>query len=252
MDGGFFHGMTKDRTKKRGREGNRMGGERKKKDKGEDIVVFDILKPSACSECGSDLGKGSFLRVEKEKPLCMECADLDHLEFLPSGDAALTRRSRKYSTLSAVVVRFSRARKRYERQGLLVEPAALERAEEECLADEDKRSIARARAAVARERADAEYVAEFAEHIRSRFPACPAKEAESIANHACRKYSGRVGRSAAAKEFDEEAIELAVRARVRHNHTEYDQLLAAGWDRHDARHAVRSRVEEVLERWACE
>jgi hypothetical protein len=80
----------------------------------------------------------------------MECADPDHLEFLPSGDAALTRRSRKYSTLSAVVVRFSRARKRYERQGLLVEPAGLERAEEECLAGEDKRRIARERAAVVR------------------------------------------------------------------------------------------------------
>jgi hypothetical protein len=100
-----------------------------------------------------------------------------------------------------------------------------------------------------RERADAKYVAEFAEQIRSCFPACPAKEAESIANHACRKYSGRVGRSAAAKEFDEEVLELAVQARVRHNHTEHDQLLAAGWDRHNARHAVRSQVEDVLERW---
>jgi hypothetical protein len=35
-----------------------------------------------------------------------------------------------------VVVRFSRARKRYERQGLLVEDAALEQAERQCLSDE--------------------------------------------------------------------------------------------------------------------
>ena len=35
------------------------------------------------------------------------------------------------STLSAVVVRFSRTRKRYERQGILAEPKAIERAETE-------------------------------------------------------------------------------------------------------------------------
>ena len=89
------------------------------------IVVFSILKPSVCAECGAELWKGSFLRMEKEKPLCLECADLDHLVFLPRGDVALTRRSRKYSVLSAVVVRFSRSRKRYERQGLLIESGAL-------------------------------------------------------------------------------------------------------------------------------
>ena len=30
-----------------------------------DIVVFSILKPSACAECGAELWKGSFLRMEK-------------------------------------------------------------------------------------------------------------------------------------------------------------------------------------------
>jgi hypothetical protein len=77
--------------------------------------------------------------MEKEQPLCLGCADLDHLVYLPAGDAALSRRSRKHSTLSAVVVRFSRARKRYERQGLLVEASALEQAEQECLNDEEQR-----------------------------------------------------------------------------------------------------------------
>jgi len=67
--------------------------------------------------------------------LCLACADLDHLVFLPSGDTALTRRARKHSTLTAVVLKWSRARKRYERQGLLVEAGALEMAEEECSAD---------------------------------------------------------------------------------------------------------------------
>jgi len=98
---------------------------------GEDIVVFSILRDSTCAECGAELWKGSFLKMEKDRPLCLECADLDHLVFLPSGDMALTRRSRKYSMLCAVVVRFSRSRGRYERQGLLVESAALEQAQQE-------------------------------------------------------------------------------------------------------------------------
>jgi hypothetical protein len=217
-----------------------------------EIVVFSILKPSACAECGEELWKGSFLRMEKGKPLCLECADLDHLVFIPRGDAALTRRSRKYSTLSAVVVRFSRSRKRYERQGLLVEPGALERAQEECLSDEAKRRIAREKAALAREQADQQYVAQFTDALRSRYPDCPVGEAEAIAKHACEKYSGRVGRSAAAKSFDATAIDLAVKAHVRHAHTEYDQLLSRGWERSEARSAVSDRVAEIMEQWGRE
>src|SRR6058998_1307714 len=152
---------------------------------GSDIVVFSIVRETACSECSAELWKGSFLRMENGKPLCMECADLDHLVYVPRGDVALTRRSRKYSTLSAVVVRFSRSRKRYERQGLLVESGALERAQEECLSDEGKRQIAREKASLARERADIQYVSQFLDCIRSRYPDCPPGEAEAIAKHAC-------------------------------------------------------------------
>ena len=77
-------------------------------------------------------GEGRFLRLEAERPLCLYCADLAHLVFLERGDAALTRRATRYSTLHAVVVRFSCARKRYERQGVLVEEKALAKAEDEC------------------------------------------------------------------------------------------------------------------------
>lgn len=72
--------------------------------------------------------------------MCLQCAEMDHLLFLRAADAALTRRARRGSGLSAVVVRFSRARGRYERQGILVEEAALEQAEAECLADEPARA----------------------------------------------------------------------------------------------------------------
>jgi hypothetical protein len=101
--------------------------------------------------------------------------------------------------LSAVVYRWNKSRKRNERQGILVEEKALRRAEKECLAD----------------------------------------TAKSIAEHACLKHSGRVGRSAAAKKLDDSAVRLAVVAHVRHAETNYDELLMEGWERFDARGMVK-------------
>jgi hypothetical protein len=79
--------------------------------------------------------QGSLLFKEAEIPLCIACAGLADLEFLAAGDVALTRRAARYSARNAVVVRFHRSRKRYERQGILIESAALEKAEWECVQD---------------------------------------------------------------------------------------------------------------------
>lgn len=197
-----------------------------------------------------DLGRGSLLRLEDSRALCLDCADLDELDFLPRGDTALTRRARKHSTLQAVVVEWSRTRNRYERQGILVEPQALLKAEEACLADAEVRARQRARAALERDEEDAAYITSFAAAIHSAYPGCPADEAQRIAAHACRRHSGRIGRAAAAKAFDPQAIRLAVAAHIRHVHTDYDRLLAQMWDRHDARSEVADRVEAVLQRWS--
>jgi hypothetical protein len=218
--------------------------------KTDDIVVFEILRDSTCAECGKELARGQWLRLERERPLCLSCADLAHLVFLSRGDAALTRRASRYSALRAVVVRFSRTRGRYERQGLLVDEAALARAEQECLADADARARSRERQAERQVVVDADYRAEFAQHIRELYPRCPIAEAVAISEHACTKYSGRIGRTADAKRFDSQALILAVRAYVRHVHTKYDRLLASGWDRHEARVAVSEEVENTLHRWS--
>ena len=102
--------------------------------KSNDLKVFISNRDSTCDECGEELGRKAWITLEEGKgALCLSCADLNHLIFLPSGDTALTRRTRKYSTLIAVVLKWSRARKRYERQGLLVEEQALEQAEHACL-----------------------------------------------------------------------------------------------------------------------
>ena len=95
-------------------------------------VAFLILRDSRCSECGIELERGSLLYMEADQALCLACAGLGDLEYLPAGDAALTRRAAKHSTRKTVVVQFSRSRGRYERQGILVEEPALKRAEEEC------------------------------------------------------------------------------------------------------------------------
>lgn len=94
-------------------------------------MVFSVLKPTQCAQCQEELGKGIFLYVEGEQPFCLNCAGFGNLVFLSSGDASLTRIAKKRSKVSLVVVRFSRARKRYERQGLLVEEEALQKAEKE-------------------------------------------------------------------------------------------------------------------------
>jgi len=218
--------------------------------KREDLKVFISSRESKCDECQEELGSKAWIMLKEEKgALCLSCADLDHLVFLPSGDAAVTRRARKHSTLSAVVLKWSKARKRYERQGLLVEEPALRQAEIECLADEDARTQRRIREADRRAELDLAYVERFAEAVRQLYPKCPPETAKSIAEHACTKYSGRVGRSAAAKALDEQAVRLAVVAHVRHVETRYDRLLMNGWDRVDARVSVEDTVRSVLAKW---
>ena len=218
--------------------------------KPDDLKVFISSRESKCDDCGEELGKRAWITLHGDKgALCLTCADLDHLVFLPSGDAALTRRARKYSRLSAVVLKWSRARKRYERQGLLVENEAVEQAERECEADAETREQRRARALLRREELDQEYVRRFAARVREIYAQCPAGREQPIAEHACRKYSGRVGRSAAAKDLEEQAIDLAVLAHIRHTETDYDELLSSGMDRAQARALVRSDVASIAQQW---
>ena len=169
--------------------------------------------------------------------------------YLPSGDAALTRRATKHSVLRAVVVKWSRARKRYERQGVLVEEPALAQAESECLLDAEARERRRQREAERRAEMDRTYVERFAARIRELYPDCPPGRETVIAEHACLKYSGRVGRTASAKGLETRAVGLAVAAHVRHCETRYDELLGQGRERFEARDIVAPAVQRVLEAW---
>jgi len=215
-----------------------------------EIKVFISSREGTCGECGAALTRFAWICLDQAKgALCLPCADLDHLEFLPTGDAALTRRAKQASGLWAVVLKWSRSRHRYERQGLLVEEKALEAAEAACIADAPARAARAGVRAQEAQAADRQYLERFAEEVRRRYPGCPAGRERTIAEHACRKYSERIGRTAAAKGLDGAAIDLAVLAHIRHAETGYDRLLARGTDRHEARRMVAGLVDAVVRRW---
>src|SRR5262249_41294951 len=139
-----------------------------------DLVVVSPLRDWTCASCGEADVAGGLLVMEDPGPLCLTCVDLDHLVFVQAGDAALTRRAKKASRLSAIVVRFSRPRKRCERRGILVEEAALEAAEQQCLADDEARQRRRERDRERRADEDLVLRKRMTAEIRRLFPGCPA------------------------------------------------------------------------------
>ncbi len=101
------------------------------------VAIMPLKADWKCHRCGRG---GDLLMMEPHGPCCLKCAGFADLDYLPRGDAKLTRRVAKLSERQLVVVRFSRTRKRYERQGLLIEPRALREARNELgldVADDD-------------------------------------------------------------------------------------------------------------------
>jgi len=151
-----------------------------------DLKVFIAHREVQCAECGEQLGRHAWITLDSQKgPVCLACADLEHLAYLPAGNTALTRRARKNSRLSAVVLKWARARKQYGRQGVLVEEGPLQQAEAECAADEAVRVAARVRAAERRAELDEKYIESFAHRIRDMYPGAPTGREMAIAVHAC-------------------------------------------------------------------
>ena len=217
------------------------------------LTVLVSHRASTCAACGEALPVDAWLHVaEDQRTICLPCAGLDRLELVAPGDAALTRRALRESKLSAVVSKWRKDRKRFERQGVLVEPDALLRAEYACLLDAEARARRRDRERERRRALDESFIRAFASRIRAAFPACPPKVEMEIAEHACAKGTGRVGRSAQARTFEPDAIHLAVRAHVRHRETRYDALLASGRHVWQARMAVQREIDAVLARWRGE
>ncbi|WP_298316966.1 DUF2293 domain-containing protein [uncultured Aquimarina sp.] len=204
-----------------------------------------------CISCNKKipLGKSFVSESENHKGTCFSCSPFVGYVLLPPGNVAMTRRSKKYSTLCGVVLEWNQRRKRYERRGQLVEEKAIEKARLECEKDQASRDLKNKKAALVREQKDREYIFNFALAIRGRYPNCPEKREFAIAIHACEKYSGRVGRTADAKDFDPKMIDLAVEAHIRHTETNYDEQFRKGKRKKEIRSDVRSNINSVLKKW---
>jgi hypothetical protein len=99
---------------------------------------------------------------------------------------------------------------------------------------------------------DVEFQRRFAAEIARLYPGCPTARAEAIARHAGLRGSGRVGRSADGRALDERAIALAVVASIRHEDTDYDELLMSGTARADARTQIKPAIDRVLATWSAQ
>ena len=96
----------------------------------EELIVFKSIRDSSCMNCKRALFKNMLFFIEEDKTLCLSCAELDHLIFLSSGNSSLTLKAKKYSSLVAVVLIYGHDKRRYKRQGILIEQQALKKAEQ--------------------------------------------------------------------------------------------------------------------------
>jgi len=204
-----------------------------------------------CFKCKKPIKKGQAFVADNEdyNGLCFTCSPFVGYSLLPPGNAALTRRSKKHSELCGVLLFWNIKRRRYERKGQYVEYSAIEKAKKECAGDEKARAIKNQKAAEVRNAQDSIYIHEFGKAIREYYPKCPLNREFEIAKHACEKYSGRVGRTAAAKQFDVSMIDLAVEAHIRHTETNYEKRFGKGMRKKEIRSDLKETILRMLESW---
>lgn len=204
-----------------------------------EIFVVDLEYTSTCSRC--DATDVFVLRL-LGGPRCLGCSQLGDLEFLPSGNAALSRRAAKRSRRCVAVMQAHPVRKRFERQGILVDPAAIEHAARESLADATPQHMT-PRQRVRAQR-DKQFQTELAAAIRAGFPGCPTERAEAIALHAAAVSSRRIDRV-----VNDAVVRAAVFASILHVDTDYADRVLSGVRREAARAQVYERVEHVAASW---
>ncbi|KAI1097788.1 hypothetical protein F4804DRAFT_151555 [Jackrogersella minutella] len=101
--------------------------------------------------------------------------------------------------------------------------------------------------AEATKKRDGKTESEFHLHVLSQFPHIPESEIPAIVKQATKKHSGRVGRT--GKLDIASKVQLAVRAHIRHNHTDYDSLLDSKVPREAARDQVAGQVNATASKW---
>ncbi len=171
----------------------------------------------------------------------------DEFVEIPTGDAFITRKVKELAETAYVRMKkykrggFSRA------VGVLIPKPVLEAAKRLAGQTEESRLKHRKAATGFRQRKEARFREEVTARMLVLFPKMPPDEARLVAEHAFEVGSGRVGRTTSV-DLDVK-IKLAVKARIRHQHTDYDELLALGHDREWIRQQVLAEVEAVYREW---
>jgi hypothetical protein len=169
-----------------------------------------------------------------------------YIEVAP-GDAYITRRIKQLADVVYVRMEKKKSLGLSVPVGLLAPEAVVEEALSDAERTEAERAKKRAKSEVYRKQKEQRFKADVAARVRALFPGMPKAVAEQVVAHAFEVGSGRVGRT--TKIPDELKIELAVKAHIRHSRTNYDILLAKGWDRDDARERVWEKVERIYRQW---
>ena len=154
----------------------------------------------------------------------------DGWEFLPRGDAFVTRQVKKGIHW---VLKGRRNRKRGYTPvlGVFAPTDAIKAALAAADATEVKRNEARMKGEPRRKKLEEAYRQEFEQACLTFLDFAPAHQklakeiAAEAAAQACEKHSGRVGRTSLLSL--ETKADLAVRAHIRHNYTDYESALAA-------------------------
>jgi hypothetical protein len=149
-------------------------------------------------------------------------------EFLPCGDAYVTRQV-KQGPHWVLKGRFNRRGGYTPVLGAYAPTEAIAAARVRAQQTEEQRAPIRERSRTRRDQAEERYRAEFAEACLRFLDFAPEHQelacsiARRATEQACEKHSGRVGRTSRL-ELDQKA-ELAVRACIRHAHTDYEEYL---------------------------
>ena len=176
-------------------------------------------------------------------------------EFLPTGDAFVTRTVKAAGTYWLAWQPRSRNRRHRRLLGLWAPAEAIRVAQQRAVETATKRTVTRAASARSRARAEERYQQELRAAILDflDFGHAHAELAETIAAetaaHAAVVSSGRVART--RKLPLEERAALAARAHIRHRYTSYEDDLARvpieDWDEDDVYREVKGTAHEAVD-----
>lgn len=179
----------------------------------------------------------------------------DDWEYLPTGDAFLTRTVKAAGVYWLSWAPRSRNRRHRRLQGLWAPATAIRAAEERAKQTAAKRAATRAQSERSRARREQRYQDELQEAILGFLDFSPAHAelaeqiAEDTAAHAAVVGSGRVGRTQLLSL--EQKAELAARAHIRHRYTSYhhelDQIPFEAWDEDDIYREVKGAAHHAVD-----